>query len=296
MVFYHADDYGMNVDQSKRILECADYGLLNSISIFPNTPYLKSCMSLLSNPRYKKRILRCCWHVNLTEGHSCSEAEKIPVLVNTEGVFRLSFLSLLLKSILPGRKALYGQLVLELQSQLDKLSPYLVQNGKISIDGHQHIQMIPIVMKAIKEVITENGMCVDYYRISKEPLRPYMKVPAYYLSYSPINILKNFVLRFLYILDLPILKNLHGCHTVFWGLLMSGNMDHERVHCLMPYFKKVSHKQNIPLEILFHPGGAEKEEDCLSPTQKNFVSFYLSQGRNNEYNALRTNLEEGITR
>ena len=44
-IWFHADDYGVTPEQSKRILDCYKQGVLNSISVLPNSPLLVSNIS-----------------------------------------------------------------------------------------------------------------------------------------------------------------------------------------------------------------------------------------------------------
>lgn len=46
-IWFHADDFGVTREQSARILECYDNGVLNSISVLPNTGALKESLRLL---------------------------------------------------------------------------------------------------------------------------------------------------------------------------------------------------------------------------------------------------------
>ncbi|MDE6219323.1 MAG: ChbG/HpnK family deacetylase, partial [Lachnospiraceae bacterium] len=46
-IWFHADDYGVTTEQSKRILSCYQDGVLNSISVLPNTPALRESLDIL---------------------------------------------------------------------------------------------------------------------------------------------------------------------------------------------------------------------------------------------------------
>ena len=46
-IYFHADDYGVSEAQSARILNCYTDGVLNSMSVIPNTPELEASLALL---------------------------------------------------------------------------------------------------------------------------------------------------------------------------------------------------------------------------------------------------------
>ena len=71
-----------------------------------------------------------------------------------------------------------------------------------------------------------------------------------------------------------------------WGLVMSGNMDRQRVEKLFPAMKGAAEKKGRTLEILFHPGQVQKEEITAEFSQKEAIEFHLSHGRQVEKEAV----------
>ena len=100
-----------------------------------------------------------------------------------------------------------------------------------------------------------------------------------YLTYRPINLVKNLVLNALAFWDRKKLKSLKKNSAVFFGILLSGKMDLERVERLLPAFEKISEKKNLPLEVLCHPGGVEHPDKLMDLENADCVAFYRSQGR-----------------
>ena len=51
-IWFHADDFGVTAQQAQKILACHREGVLNSISILPNTPSLGEALEILeqANP------------------------------------------------------------------------------------------------------------------------------------------------------------------------------------------------------------------------------------------------------
>ena len=72
-IWFHADDYGVTPEQSERILDCYKQGVLNSISVLPNSPALVECRKLLDEADPKHQIRRVL-HINLVEGRPAAGA------------------------------------------------------------------------------------------------------------------------------------------------------------------------------------------------------------------------------
>ena len=99
MIEYHADDYGISLEQCERILDCHKNGRLNGISIMPNSEILEEAMELIKP--FEDKIAYTV-HLNLRDGKSNAAPEKIRHLVNSGGIYDISFGKLVLASYLPG--------------------------------------------------------------------------------------------------------------------------------------------------------------------------------------------------
>lgn len=278
-IIFHADDFGANLEISEHILDCFREGALNSLSVLPNSPHMAECMTLLET--YRKDIA-VSLHLNLAEGACMAKPEQVPLLVDERGMFSISFFKLLLLSYTPKRKELRKQLQTEMKAQIQSVLPYV---SELRLDSHQHYHMIPIVLASIFEAVRElkqDGVCVpevSFLRIPAEPIMPFLKHPSLWGSYRPINLVKNMVLNVLNIADRHLLLPYQKKTAVFWGILMSGKMDLKRVQILKKEFLKIADKRNLPLEILCHPGGAEKPDDLMDVQNQDCVRFYLSDAR-----------------
>ena len=80
-IWFHADDYGVTPEQSERILDCYKQGVLNSISVLPNSPALVECRKLLDEADPKHQIRRVL-HINLVEGRPAAGADQVKLLVD----------------------------------------------------------------------------------------------------------------------------------------------------------------------------------------------------------------------
>ncbi len=288
-IIFHADDFGANEEISRHILDCFYKGALTSLSVLPNSPKLAECMEML-RPMQEK--LHVSIHFNLAEGPCVAKPEEVALLVNEKGMLDISFFQVLSISLFgtPAKKRmLHKQIKTELRAQLMRMLPYIKE---LRIDSHQHYHMIPLVLDCILEIVeelpkTEAGKNwlsgkkpeIVFLRIPAEPLTPFLGQPGLYLTYRPINLVKNLVLNTLAFLDRKKLKSLKKNSAVFFGILLSGKMDLERVERLLPAFEKISEKKNLPLEVLCHPGGVEHPDKLMDLENADCVAFYRSQGR-----------------
>lgn len=278
-ILYHADDYGISKSQSAHILECAKSGCLNSTSVFANSQNFDECARMLQPFRKKVRI---GIHFNLVEGQCCANPLQIPLLVDEKGYFKQSFQKLLLLSLGSRKRELKNQISLELSEQLNKfLSYFKTDNETIRIDSHQHFHMIPIVFTVVLELLQKYELTASYLRIPLEPLGPYLSVPALYTKYKPINFVKHMLLNILSLWNRRLLKkrNIQGRHTIFFGVLITGEMKEDYVKKLLPYFMKKADKQHADLEVLFHPGTENNPAQCMDRDRAEFIQFHQSKNR-----------------
>lgn len=277
-IYFHADDYAYNVEVSKDILDCAVHGTLDGISIMPNSPYFFECMEMLFSDEYKdvRKKLILSIHFSLSEGPCVCDKSEIPLLVNEEGMFKLSFLEMLLLSFSGKKKELSGQIKKELSCQLERCLKYI---DELNVDSHVHYHMIPLVLKSMFEVIKEKGMQVNFMRIPAEPLSPFILTPKLYKSYDIVNIVKNITLNILFLFDRKILKNNQYRTWLFFGIVMTGHMDVERVSILLNKFKKIADKKKLDLEVLAHPGHAKSIDTVLDKNNLDYAKAPLSEDR-----------------
>jgi len=283
-IILHADDYGFNKEVSEDILDCYKNGTLHGISIMPNSKYFDECMMMLQNEKLicddgtvkDGNALLKTIHFSISEGPSVSDSKNLPLLCNENGMFKLSFFKLLLMSIGPKKKELERELRIELKAQYEKALPYL---DEINIDSHVHYHMIPLVLRTLLNVVEESGREIGYLRIPAEPRAPFRKHKEFRSSYDSINFVKNIVLNFLTFCSRDVLKKYENKTAVFFGIIMSGHMDIDRVSALLPDFIKIAEERGMDLEVLAHPGHALTRESLLDPSNEEYSKAPLSENR-----------------
>ena len=276
MIYYCADDYGISSFSNTRIEECLKNGVLNKISVLPNGDLSDF------NERLLSENIKLSLHLNLVEGCPLSKKEDVSLLVSDKGFFKYSFIGLFFLSLFGNRRLLKKQLYNEIKAQIDFWKNKMGEHTPILIDSHQHTHMIPLIFRTLMRVIREENVAVEYIRIPSELILPFIKSPSLYLTFSLVGLVKQWLLKFLNLVNRRELKKANIKSTAFMGILFSGQLTEDKINKLLPYYKK----QNENIEIAFHPGYLEREEPLIDGFRPGFKKFYYSKWRREEYNTL----------
>ncbi len=277
MIYFCADDYSLCEISSLRIKKCADDGILNKVSVFPNFDKVD-----LSDIAKKVRV---SLHINLVEGRCMGKAEENNLLTDEKGNFRHTFVGLYKLSLFHGKK-FEDEVYKEIKAQVLYWKSILPDGAPFSLDSHQHTHMIPLVFKALMRVLKDERIAPQYIRIPAEPLLPYIKTPSLYFTYSPVNLVKQWLLKILWAIDKRYIDEDNFPAAYFFGVLFSGNMDENRVSKILPHYIKMAEKNKKDIEVLFHPGYLNKEETELKEKNIAFHKFYFDKGRKTEFDAV----------
>ena len=278
VIYFCADDYGLNGVSSMRIKKCIDEGTLNKVSVFPNFDTVD--LQKLSD----KKDVRISLHLNLVEGKCMANPEEIGLLADRNGVFKNAFGGLFKLNFLK-RKRLEKELYKEIKAQVLYWKSILPEGVPFCVDSHQHTHMIPAVFKMLLKVLEDENITLKYMRIPAEPVLPYIMTPSLYLTYSPVNVIKQWLLNFLWLINKPQAKKHKISASLFMGILFSGQMDTKRVCKILPKYIKMAEKQGKDIEVLFHPGYLDKSEIDFKSKNIVFEKFYLSENRKTEFDS-----------
>ena len=105
MVSFHADDFALAVSSSSDMLELCRQGKVDAISVIPNISCFDECMQLYAAacPSFPRAVTLSV-HLNVMEGRPVSSPESLRDLVDAQGLFKVSWLSLLRDSFLPWKR------------------------------------------------------------------------------------------------------------------------------------------------------------------------------------------------
>ena len=287
MIYFCADDYGLDNTSSMHILQCIDKGALNKVSVFPNLEKI-DLYKILEN-----KNVRISLHLNLVEGKCMADSDEVNLIADKNSNFKYTFGGLLKHSLLH-KKEFEEQAYKEIKAQVMFWKSILPEGVPFCIDSHQHTHMIPAVFKALIRVLDEEKINLEYMRIPKEPLLPYIKTPSIYFTYSAVNIIKQWLLNFLWLINKKQANKYKIPTSYFMGILFSGKMDEERVNKILPHYIKMSEKDGSDIEVLFHPGYIKENKIDFENKNIVFKKFYLSENRKTEFNSAMKITERSV--
>lgn len=270
----HIDDYGVTENYSLDILKAVEKNIVDSISIMPNAFFTEKSLELIKPFRVEISV-----HLNLVEGIPLSNTT--PLLINSNGEFKLGFLNIFSIPLLKSKKYckdFRAQIKSELRLQVEKIKNALPDKTVLSIDSHRHIHLIPFIFDIVLELAEEYH--ISKIRIIDEPfyicLHPYKNIKAYFNG----NILKHLVINFLSKLAIKKLSSVGKLSFInqnekFLGILFSDLMSVSNIK------KGITRLNGFNVRVLFHAGVKLKNENYLG-TNKDFLSYYESNARFNE--------------
>ena len=285
MIYFCADDYGLDNLSSMRIEECLQKGALNKVSVFPN-------FSKVDLQKLEK--VRLSLHLNLVEGRCLAPIEEVGLLVDNKGNLKHTFTGLLKLSLLH-KNEFEMQLYKEIRAQVSAYKNLLPNDAPFCIDSHQHTHMIPAVFRTLIKVLRDEEIKVEYMRIPSEPILPFLKTPSLYFTYSAVNVIKQLLLKFFWFINKKTAKDLSFSTALFFGILFSGKMDEKRVKKILPKYIKLANKEQKDIEVLFHPGYLSDNEADFKDKNIAFCEFYFSKNRKTEFDSVM-NIEERSVR
>lgn len=285
MIYFCADDYGLNDISSMHIQECVNKGALNKVSVFPN--FEKVDLHKIT----ENKNIKISLHLNLVEGKCMADADEIGLLADKNGNFRHTFGGLFKLGLFHGKR-LEAQAYKEIKAQVLFWKSILPADTPFCIDSHQHTHMITPVFKALLKVLSDEKINLNHIRIPAEPILPYIKTPSLYFTYSTVNIIKQWLLKFLWLINKKQSKKYEIPTSHFFGILFSGKMDEKRVNKILPKYIKTAEKDGRDIEVLFHPGYMDKDEFKEENTV--FRDFYLSENRKMEFDSVKNISERSV--
>lgn len=288
MIYICADDHGLCKNVSSRIQQCIDEGAINKVSVFPNFDRI--------NPAEitKGKNIRISLHLNLVEGRGMADPAETELITDKNGNFRHRFGGLLKLNLFHG-KELEEQVYSEIKAQVRSRKDILPEDMPFCIDSHQHTHMIPAVFSAMLRVLRDEGIEPEYVRIPAEPLLPFLKTPSLYFTYSAVNIIKQWLLKALWLINKRQAKKYKLKTSYFFGILFSGKMDEKRVKKILPKYIAMAEKNGRDIEVLFHPGHTDSNDPDLKGKNIVFKDFYLSENRKTEFDSVM-NISKGSVR
>ncbi|MCS3554734.1 MULTISPECIES: carbohydrate deacetylase [unclassified Sphingobacterium] len=274
-VILHADDFGVSPEISKNILDCILCASISRVSVICNT---KKNGFIQNVKTEEPRKIGIGFHLNLVEGEPIADKSYVSNIINASGEFKFSFFTYILSYYFSSnrrKEILRRELKIEIESQLrEYLRLYDGKNG-IHLDGHTHIHVVPFILDIVLELAQKYN--VKSIRLPRESFY----LGAKFKDYMSLNLIKHVVLNFL--CDLQIRKiQVKGLkyNDYFIGVLSTGSMSIGSIRSAIESL--VGKKQNIVVEILFHPGFVNNKDSIDWTVNSSFINYYSNPKRQKE--------------
>ena len=266
----HADDLGLAGGVDAAIIDLARSGHLQGISLLVNGPSAAKAVKAwngLTDP--PPLALPLC----LTEGRGLPNCPDLPT----------GFGTLLLASILPWqRRRIAPQLRTVLLQQINRYRQ-LTGLQHIRLDGHQHIQLVPLVLDAVLDLARSES--ISWVRTTRESLPEGLSLRLWWRSLQTGGLIKWCVLQLLSGLAVPRLHRA-GLQTNrrFAGVLFSGSMFGTAFRrCWETAHSPSGIARDSQPVVLIHPAllhaAAGMEQDAFQQS----VAFFNSPNRQKEW-------------
>ena len=278
----HADDFGISRETSACIREAHINGCLDRTSILANGECFEYAARLLKeNPRL-------CWslHIDLIEGRALSGRHKVPDLVDSDGCFKHSFMSLWIRYLFHRKKRddLLKQIEEEIGNQISKVRNALGCEG-ITVDSHRYVHMLPFVWKLLNRMAEEWDI-----KSMRTPIEPFFLVQPFYknvMHWISGNLVKHLILNWLSKRAIKTIRSdiiLHPDYVI--GILFGGSMSLDVLRAAIKKLMKGQLRADAVIEILFHPGQSHKGDGRIKKGVRRYDRYYASENRNREFQTL----------
>jgi len=156
----NADDLGAGESRNAGIFDAIEAGSVTSVSILPNGPALGDALRGIRALRLKGVSFGV--HFNISEGKPIASA--LRCLLGSDGCFRGKRLT---QSLLLDREnsELEKEIRKELSAQILSIQDTGIRVNHL--DGHQHVHILPAVVRAAAEAANTHG--ISWVRIPEEP-------------------------------------------------------------------------------------------------------------------------------
>lgn len=271
-IIVSADDYGLTRGVTDTILESVDHGAVTRTSIIANGDAFDYAVTEAK----ARPHLEIALHLNLTDGLPCAPITH-SALVSSAGKFCHEFLGLWTKYILTGSKnQLHTEIKNEIRAQMRRVQAALPDHT-ISLNGHDHVHLIPHVSRALMEVVEE--LNIKYVRLTPEPF--FVDTKTFSLNFFS-GIIKHVLLNLLSKNTARLLKEKNvDTPDAFVGILYTGKMTVRVVRQALTKILKKSPPPKI-IEILFHPGAVTAAEKNRWPNNSRSQNWFFSRDRRSE--------------
>ncbi|MDR2346664.1 MAG: ChbG/HpnK family deacetylase [Planctomycetaceae bacterium] len=271
----NADDFGFSPAVNSAIFRGAAAGNITAASLMVNMPFAEDAARNIHD-HYNDFSLGL--HFTITSGKPVAEPAKIPLLVDSKGMFQIGFLGLIriLKS--KKREQFLQQIQIEFFAQME-LMDHFVTKYRLRfdhLDSHQHIHVISGIFDLLKTLSEKRNLTL---RVPRENFGGLKRMIKLFQTSFPQGFIKRAILnRYLK----PSRQKIG-----YFGILESGRIDEYSLQEIINTIEKDKSEFGL-YEINIHPSDfsvAQNDESlCCSA---NDYDFHHSHNRTKEFQTLQ---------
>lgn len=240
MLIITADDFGFSSACNTAILSAALRGRISAASLMVNMPYAEDACKQTHSQLPK---LGLGLHFTLTSGGCVAPAEKIPLLVDGLGMFRLGFLALrrqLGTAETAKNEELLRQIRLEFEAQLRVLDQWQQRYAlRIDhLDSHQHVHALRPIWNLLDEEARRRNLVL---RVPREARGGFFRSPVGFMKKSLLDRCTRGVEQ----------------RVGYFGVVDSGKMGPGAWRRILAY---LAEHRDRPYEVNVHPGLAGEKD------------------------------------
>lgn len=236
----NADDFGLCGGINKAVDSLLQSGSLTSVSIMPTGYAFASAVKIAKN----NSSINLGIHLCLIDTKPIRSPDKVPSLINKNGLFENKFYIFLMRYMMGRIKKV--QVAEEFRAQIEK-----VREAGIVIthlDSHQHVHMLPGIFSIVLRLAKEYK--IPFIRLSCIPFNR-----NYFLSKATLKRkIIQLILNLMCVCYKPILKKEGLRFTKFsFGFLESGRLKKKEIKAILSQIKDGEY------ELICHPGLVDEE-------------------------------------
>lgn len=246
---FHADDLGLHPLIDSAILSAYEVGALAGASIVVNGVTFRDAA------RHARALgMPVALHLNLVDGFPVSSTADVPSLVRRDGRLGASYPRIVARTLVGRVRA--SEVRAEVRAQLARFSEAGLANvDGVSVDGHQHLHLLPVVSHTILDLARE-------FEIRR--VRTPRRSPVERRQRSPRSTLFA-VLEWLGERAARRFAE-HGIQRVTcWGALYAGHLTEARVRSVLRSLPAGANGQ-----LLCHPGSDNSRLGAVFPWRYNW--------------------------
>ncbi len=277
-IYYHSDDACLTKSSTEKIISCWEKGFIDGFSVLANASLLPIVQQSIQRNRHLS--IRLSVHLNLTDFKAVSLPQDVSLLTDRQGSFKVGFLKALQIHLAGGRrKSIFvNQVYREWDAQISLVKKALSPIEIAALDSHNYIHMVPCLFKIISDLSEKHG--VPFVRVPNEPFHIADWKHLFY-GYFISNLLKFVLVKLLVKMTKA---NKYSKRHESMGILYSGKMFHENIKSGL----EAAERNNFTsIEVVLHVGRSNKEELIGNVERQSAITFFTSETRDKELDAVK---------